>query len=705
MGERLQEGWGREDPLSRALIELTADRRRKIEVEPRLVELAQKHGLVGLLADEVHDPLIRAIHARNTARTSIIEVHGRRILERLHGAGLRAALLKGPWLRTAYYRNPDHRVFSDLDVLVEESKLQRVLDVLADDAAVRRVPPKRPKADKRDVVVRDPSGILFNLDIHWNLFSYSQLRGAADQATEEVWDRSEPWLDSSLGPQWVLPFGIELCFLAAHAVLDHRFRLILFRDFLEIGLRSVDWDAVLETANRYHLRHPTYVPLWIARTALGANIPDAFLEELRPSSLVTRYLERALPNVDLATFDGRTTHLVNLASVLLNDSARTRWTLAMRAPSAYGGWRRRVVDRSEPSEDPRALIVVQTDRRRGAEVVAERLERGLLRRGFLAEAVSLTSSGERATAGVYPLTSRHSDDIGKLAPELIRALRTKIRDLRPNVVLVAGPALRYGVLASLGLDVKVAYLAIGEPLFWTRAVWRAVLQGVALRRVDRVLAVSERTRQQLLRLEPSLEGRIDVVFTGVPTIPIELSRRDFVHGPLRVLAVGALSREKNPKDALRSAARVQNCVLRFVGSGPLVGQMRELAVRLAVDDRVEFVGAVDDVGPHLAWAHVLILSSLTEGLPGVVLEAGMAGVPSVAYDVGGVKEAVLQGVTGILVNPGNVDGLTEALDRLARNRAHLGALGLAAREHVEAHFELESIIDRYVRSLAATLGE
>jgi glycosyltransferase involved in cell wall biosynthesis len=114
--------------------------------------------------------------------------------------------------------------------------------------------------------------------------------------------------------------------------------------------------------------------------------------------------------------------------------------------------------------------------------------------------------------------------------------------------------------------------------------------------------------------------------------------------------------------------------------------------------RVEVVGSVEDVRPHLEWAHVLILTSRTEGLPGAILEASAAGRPVVAVDVGGVREAVIDGQTGF-VTERDVDELTNRLRHLDEDRELASKMGAQGRRHICENFMIDDIIERYRAAL------
>jgi glycosyltransferase involved in cell wall biosynthesis len=132
-------------------------------------------------------------------------------------------------------------------------------------------------------------------------------------------------------------------------------------------------------------------------------------------------------------------------------------------------------------------------------------------------------------------------------------------------------------------------------------------------------------------------------------------------------------------------------------------RLRTEADTLGIKDRVGVIGAVEDVIPHLEWADVLLLTSRTEGLPAAVLEAGAASVPSVALDVGGVREAVSDGVTGIVVDRKDNDGLVSALTLLAADPELVRRLGRAARLHIKERFGMDHIVSGYAARLAEVL--
>ena len=108
-----------------------------------------------------------------------------------------------------------------------------------------------------------------------------------------------------------------------------------------------------------------------------------------------------------------------------------------------------------------------------------------------------------------------------------------------------------------------------------------------------------------------------------------------------------------------------------------------------------FLGRVPDVHPLLHAADVLVLPSLSEGLSNIVLEAMATGLPVVGTAIGGLREQIEDGVTGLLVAPRDADALVQALMTLLREPERRAKMGAAARIRVEQRYSLASMVDAY----------
>jgi glycosyltransferase involved in cell wall biosynthesis len=203
---------------------------------------------------------------------------------------------------------------------------------------------------------------------------------------------------------------------------------------------------------------------------------------------------------------------------------------------------------------------------------------------------------------------------------------------------------------------------------------------------DLVCPVSEDLRRQLEAVQP--RGRYEVVPNVVDTTvfhpPSPGSSRPVAGAPLRLLNVASLEEKKRHADLLEAVARLRDrgteATLDIVGEGSLRGALQAQAGRLGLDAVVRFHGSQSaaEVAGLMRAADVFVLPSRFENLPVVLIEAMASGLPSVATSVGGVPE-VLDGESGVLVAPGDVDGLASALESIAGRLDDFDPAALAAR--------------------------
>lgn len=155
------------------------------------------------------------------------------------------------------------------------------------------------------------------------------------------------------------------------------------------------------------------------------------------------------------------------------------------------------------------------------------------------------------------------------------------------------------------------------------------------------------------------------------------------------LTVANLRRNKDYPNLLRAARRAidENPHLRFasVGQGPLIDEVAALHAELGLGDRFLLLGFRRDVHDLMAAADIFTLASAHEGLPVAVMEAFANRLPVVATTVGGLPQQVTEGLNGLLVPPGDPEGLAEALVRLARDPDLRKRMGEAALERSTAY--------------------
>jgi glycosyltransferase involved in cell wall biosynthesis len=289
-----------------------------------------------------------------------------------------------------------------------------------------------------------------------------------------------------------------------------------------------------------------------------------------------------------------------------------------------------------------------------------------------------------------------------------------VRDERFDVVHVHSPLLAAVARLAIRAQRRRPSLVTTEHNVWPAygAATRAA-NAVTFPLDDAHLAVSEEVRRSI---PGRWRDRVEVVRHGVDlaTVAAARSQRDGArrdlgvgHEHVVVLTVANYRRHKAWPDLLAAARRVVDADdrVRFVGAGqgPLDAEVEAEHARHDLGERFLLLGGRDDVPRLLAGADVFCLSSLQEGLPVALMEALAAGVPVVATAVGGVPEAVTDGVEGRLVPPSRPDLLAAALlevtgDGEARARMAAAAL-VRARD-----FDIRRAVERteaLYRELAA----
>lgn len=365
-----------------------------------------------------------------------------------------------------------------------------------------------------------------------------------------------------------------------------------------------------------------------------------------------------------------------------------------------------------PSEPvPVALVITDLDIG-GAERALVALATGLDRSRWNPLVVALGPEAELAptlrAAGIPTvcLGVRKSRPLSALV-QLVRALRRHRPALIQSFLFHANLASR---LAAPWADRPwvVGGLRVAE----RGKRWHLLLDRWTQRWTAGSVCVS-RGVERFSRTEGKIDGcRLAVIPNGVDPRPFDqaepLDRSSLGVPPdaTFALAVGRLEPQKGwgvLLDAMRQAP--PGMVLAIAGDGP---EESGLKARCREDpslcDRVRWLGRRDDVPALLATADLMVLASLWEGMPNVLLEAMAARRAVVATDVEGSAEVVVPGETGWLVPSGDADALARALHQAAADPDLLRTMGEAGRCRVEARFTLPAMVRAYDRLWTRLLG-
>jgi len=286
----------------------------------------------------------------------------------------------------------------------------------------------------------------------------------------------------------------------------------------------------------------------------------------------------------------------------------------------------------------------------------------------------------------------------------VGTIRTVLEQEQVSVLHAHGyKADLYGCAAAWGRQVALVSTCHNWPSRHPLMRAYAAMDRVTLRAFDGIVAVSEPV-ETVLRRWGLPADRVRRLANGVeverfrdakPTIRPELG-----FGSERLVGfVGRLAAGKGGEMLLQAAQHI--CLDRpktkfiFVGDGPLRTEWEALAGRLGLASRTVFTGTRSDMPEVYAALDVVVLPSFDEAVPMCLLEAMAARKPVVATRVGSVDKIVIPERTGLLVEPGDVEGLERAIRRVLDNAALAGRLARNGHAHVTREFSSGSLAMRY----------
>jgi glycosyltransferase involved in cell wall biosynthesis len=298
-----------------------------------------------------------------------------------------------------------------------------------------------------------------------------------------------------------------------------------------------------------------------------------------------------------------------------------------------------------------------------------------------------------------------SGKVSRVDPRCVRACERAIRDFQPDVVHCHGGRAAF-FRGFLPKQTRVIYTAHGlhysrKPGRVSRTMGR-LGERWACRNVDRAIYVCEHDAAlaRADRLLPS-STPATVIYPGIAAHA--LKRADRGDRPFTVGFVGRLVEQKNPRLFVEVMQQLPGVHGVLGGGGPLFDAIRQEIAAKGMSARIEMTGELQhaDVLQALCRIDVLVMTSLWEGLPALLLEAMYLGVPVVSVPVGGVPEIVEHGRTGLLSTGSDGAELAALVRQLRDDPEKLAAIFLAARSQVQGKF-LES---QMVESVAVIYRE
>ena len=361
----------------------------------------------------------------------------------------------------------------------------------------------------------------------------------------------------------------------------------------------------------------------------------------------------------------------------------------------------------DPSSDPPrriAFVVTRSDAVGGAQICVLELARALQAAGHI---VRVFVGGE----GPYVARLREAGVPVTTIPSMIRdvdpraelrasvELFTALRRFAPE--LISTHSSKAGILGRvLGLGLRVPVIVTAHGWLLTPGKLSARQQLIRLAEAGtgplarKLIAVSEHDRAIAIEHRVMPASKIAVVQNALPDVDATLLAEP-ERAPPRIIMVARLEPPKDPLTVVAALARLGALDWRceLIGEGPLRGEVELALERAGLAERVDLLGARDDVPVRLAQAQISMLITRREGFPLAVLEAMRAGLPVIASDVGGIGEAVRPDV-GALVRAGSAPALADALAPLIRDPQRRKQQGAAARARFLAEFQFDVHVRR-----------
>lgn len=280
----------------------------------------------------------------------------------------------------------------------------------------------------------------------------------------------------------------------------------------------------------------------------------------------------------------------------------------------------------------------------------------------------------------------------------VRQVKRLIEELKPDLV--------HAHTSKAGIIGRLAAAWTGTPAIFTAHTWcfaegtswkwkliGTPIERLAARWSSAIINVSEANRQLALQRGVRSGGAMLTVHNGIA----DTAHRASVGGcdAPAVVMVARFAPQKAQAALLEAASGIDLPFrIVFVGDGPTRPALEQMSERLGLAKKVEFLGERRDVARILAASQIFALPTNWEGFPLSILEAMRAGLPVVVSDVGGVKEAVLDGETGLLSAAGDIGGFREGLRRLIEDASLRVRLGHAGRARFEREFTVNGMLQK-----------
>lgn len=347
----------------------------------------------------------------------------------------------------------------------------------------------------------------------------------------------------------------------------------------------------------------------------------------------------------------------------------------------------------------KVLHLIQKPQLRGAEIFTSQLAEHIIKIGHEAIVVSVFEGNAQ-----LPFGGKHIKLNGKQKKKYFdlkgwKNLASIIKKEQPDIIQAnAGDTLKYAVFSKLLFKWKqpIVFRNASTISLYIQSTFVKNLYRFLFGYTKKVISVSQASALDFGNLFPEYKHKIVTIPIGIeteekieskmfqnPFKSVETARPNLLH-------VGGFTFEKNHVGLLKIfddvLKKIPSAQLHLVGDGPLRSEIEKLIKEKKLDGKVFLRGYQQNPLQWMQFADALLLPSHIEGLPGVLLEAFYCKTPVVAYDVGGIREIVINGETGFLVAKGDETSFAETVIQVIENKENSKRLSEKAYELVTTKY-------------------
>jgi glycosyltransferase involved in cell wall biosynthesis len=366
----------------------------------------------------------------------------------------------------------------------------------------------------------------------------------------------------------------------------------------------------------------------------------------------------------------------------------------------------------------RVLFLDTRPIRRGAQVFVQELKQRFSQDGHHVRRIFLYAEKnfEQLPLDEYDLVMPFRDDhffekIPTIHPLLVYKLGKAIKSFSPDIILCNGSrTLKYAAVVKrffVGIPAKWIYRVIDSARYWNkRSLTQFYYRHFVIPAMDGAVGVSQKSLTEMIahygfkKSSACIPRAIDVNHFS-KYIPDEKAREreGIKKDAFLLLFLGNFTRQKRPDRFISIIHELQNDIPNvhglMVGNGPLKAQVEEQVIQLGIQDKITYTDYQRDVRPWIAMSDLLLLTSDTEGMPGVVLEAGAMKKCIVSNDVGGIREVISDHENGYIVMNGDINEFKVKILELNRSQFLTSKFSKAIFETIYLRYSFDSIFDRY----------